>query len=72
MESLDILLNAYEEIGENIPQLLEYQQLFENNSHMRKVLEWMYGDILEFHRRALKIFKRPGESVLSRRSFVHH
>ena len=30
---------------------------------MRKVLELMYGDILEFHRRALKFFSRPSELV---------
>jgi hypothetical protein len=57
---LDTLLDAYEQIGENIPPLMQYNALFVNNSNMRKVLELYYGDILEFHRRALAFFKRPG------------
>jgi hypothetical protein len=57
---LDTLLDAYEQIGENIPPLMQYNALFVNNSNMRKVLELYYGDILEFHRRALTFFKRPG------------
>lgn len=61
VESFDVLLDAYEEIGEKLPQLLEYGELFERHAHMRKVLELMYGDILEFHRRALKFFSRPSE-----------
>src|SRR6266516_4520656 len=39
---------------------MQYNALFVNNSNMRKVLELYYGDILEFHRRALAFFKRPG------------
>ena len=61
VESFDVLLDAYEEISENLPQLLEYSELFKRHAHMRKVLELMYGDILEFHRRALKFFSRPSE-----------
>jgi hypothetical protein len=58
---LDTLLDAYEQIGENIPPLIQYSALFVNNSNMRKVLELYYSDILEFHRRALAFFKRPGK-----------
>lgn len=61
-DSFDVLLDAYEEISENIPQLLEYGEIFNRHAHMRKVLELMYGDILEFHRRALIFFSRPSES----------
>ena len=61
-DSFDVLLDAYEEISENIPQLLEYGEIFNRHAHMRKVLELMYGDILEFHRRALTFFRRPSES----------
>jgi hypothetical protein len=39
---------------------MKYNALFVNNSNMRKVLELYYSDILEFHRRALAFFKRPG------------
>lgn len=63
VESFDVLLDAYEEISENLPQLLEYGELFKRYPHMRKVLELMYGDILEFHRRALQFFSRPSEFI---------
>ena len=58
-ESLDSLLETYERIGEEIPQLLRYQSLFHDNHYVRKALELIYGDILEFHKRALRFFKRP-------------
>ncbi|OBT70089.1 hypothetical protein VE03_00429 [Pseudogymnoascus sp. 23342-1-I1] len=57
-ESLDTLLDAYEQLGEAIPLLCQYESLFTNNKHMRRLLGCIYADILEFHRRALVIFKR--------------
>jgi len=57
-ESFDILLDAYEQIGENIPQFEEYKSLFDRSPYMQRALEWVYSDILEFHRRALKFFQR--------------
>jgi len=56
--SLDTLLNAYEQIGEPIPQLLQYDKLFKQNPAMQLILGYIYKDILEFHRRALVVFKR--------------
>jgi hypothetical protein len=58
-------LNAYEQIGETIPQLLQYEALFVNNVPMQRVLALMYTDILEFHRRALVVFKRKCKSLES-------
>ncbi|KAH8812890.1 hypothetical protein F5884DRAFT_318007 [Xylogone sp. PMI_703] len=60
-ESFDTLLDAYQQIAENIPLLLQYQTLFEHNQHMSKVLEMIYEDILEFHQSALRMF---GKSTL--------
>ncbi|KAI9779019.1 MAG: hypothetical protein M1816_003779 [Peltula sp. TS41687] len=57
-EAFDALLDAYEQIGENIPLLSQYQSLFERNPQMRKVLEMIYADILEFHRKAIKYFQQ--------------
>ncbi|KAE8449029.1 hypothetical protein EG329_008617 [Mollisiaceae sp. DMI_Dod_QoI] len=57
-DSLDLLLNAYEQVGETIPQLLQYDKLFSQNTAMQRVLGLIYQDILEFHRRALFVFKR--------------
>ncbi|CZR51266.1 uncharacterized protein PAC_01141 [Phialocephala subalpina] len=57
-DSLDSLLNTYEQICETIPQLLQYDKLFKQNPAMQRVLGLIYKDILEFHRRALVVFKR--------------
>jgi len=52
------MLNAYEQIGETIPQLLQDDRLFAEDANMERVLGLIYSDILEFHRRALVVFKR--------------
>jgi hypothetical protein len=57
-EAFDALLDAYQQIGESIPLLSQYQTLFARNPHMRKVLEMIYADILEFHKKALKYFQQ--------------
>ncbi|KAG9233941.1 hypothetical protein BJ875DRAFT_377537 [Amylocarpus encephaloides] len=53
------LLGVYERIGENIPLLTQYQDLFPDNARMAKVLGYMYQDILEFHQKALRYFQQP-------------
>jgi hypothetical protein len=62
-ESLEILLDAYEQIGEQLPLLQEYESLFDHSPHMLQALELMYIDILDFHQDALRFFsgkrKRP-------------
>ncbi|KAH0563508.1 hypothetical protein GP486_001929 [Trichoglossum hirsutum] len=57
-EALNSLLDAYQQIGEQIPQLLQYQQIFATSPHMGTILAMIYQDILEFHREALKYFKQ--------------
>ncbi|CAI7590736.1 unnamed protein product [Penicillium crustosum] len=52
------LLDTYEYIGENLPLLLQYQELFHTNPHMIKVLSLMYEDILKFHRIAIQYFQQ--------------
>jgi hypothetical protein len=56
-DAFDSLLEAYDEIAESIPQFELYTALFNHDLHMRRVLEMIYEDILEFHRRALKFFR---------------
>jgi len=57
-DAFDALLDAYQDIGENIPLLAQYESLFKDNPHMYTVLELIYTDILEFHRKALSYFKQ--------------
>jgi hypothetical protein len=60
-ESFDTLLDAYQQIGEQIPLLLQYQTVFETSPHMASVLEMIYKDILEFHQQALRVFGKSSK-----------
>ncbi|EOO02494.1 putative nacht domain protein [Phaeoacremonium minimum UCRPA7] len=57
-EAFNSLMDAYLQIGELLPQLQVYQQHSVSNPYMRTVLALMYKDILEFHRVALKYFRK--------------
>lgn len=57
-EAFNELLDVYQTIGQDMPLLLQYQSVFQDNPHMVRVLTLMYEDILEFHRRALKYFQQ--------------
>jgi hypothetical protein len=59
-KSFDILLDTYKQIAENFPLLEKYRSMFAENDHMKKVLVWMYEDILKFHLRAWRVFSQPG------------
>ncbi|PSN71159.1 hypothetical protein BS50DRAFT_546300 [Corynespora cassiicola Philippines] len=58
-DSFESLLDAYEQIGENLPMLTKYERLFHENDYMRSALELMYIDILEFHMHAKRFFSGP-------------
>ncbi|XPS70547.1 hypothetical protein M3J09_002763 [Ascochyta lentis] len=64
-EIFNILLDAYHRIGENIPQFQQYQILFENNLHVQRALGFIYDDILNFHKEALRYFRKSGRSAWS-------
>ncbi|KAI1777216.1 hypothetical protein F4818DRAFT_409587 [Hypoxylon cercidicola] len=57
-DALNSVLDAYQDIGEQIPLLEGYRQFLVSNSHMKTVLSLIYQDILEFHREAIKHFKQ--------------
>jgi hypothetical protein len=59
-KSFDILLDAYKQISEHFPQLLQYRAMFAENEHLRRVLVWIYEDVLMFHLRAWRVFAQPG------------
>ncbi|KAF2642210.1 hypothetical protein P280DRAFT_449775 [Massarina eburnea CBS 473.64] len=58
-EAFNALLAAYLEIGENLPQFTKYQDLFGSNAYMQITLAHIYEDILEFHKEALRYFRKP-------------
>ncbi|KAL1647099.1 hypothetical protein SLS58_002870 [Diplodia intermedia] len=58
-DAFNALLDAYVDIGESIPLLAQYEQLFQDKAQMHVVLEFVYTDVLDFHSSAIKYFKSP-------------
>ncbi|TGJ88444.1 hypothetical protein E0Z10_g384 [Xylaria hypoxylon] len=56
------LLDAYKNMGDNLPLLMQYQDLFYAAPHMIRVLSLMYADILKFQRIILRYFQQPRQS----------
>lgn len=54
----ETLIIAYQQIGEALPRFDRLQKTFEDNPDFQNVLALVYADILEFHRRAYKFFRR--------------
>jgi hypothetical protein len=50
---------VYESLGEELPLVMQYERLFSEDPNMKKVLGYLYKDVLEFHRRALHYFRQP-------------
>lgn len=63
-KAFDILLDTYKTISESFPLLLQYRSVFTENDHLKKILIWIYEDLLMFHLRALRIFDQPGKCFL--------
>ncbi|KAI0099457.1 WD40 repeat-like protein [Daldinia grandis] len=59
LDSFDRLLDVYAQIGDAIPGLQRYEATFIEHPPLATVLEDYYSDILQFHRIALSVFKRP-------------
>ncbi|KAI8940928.1 hypothetical protein NX059_002183 [Plenodomus lindquistii] len=55
-DSFELLIDAYEQIGEQLPMLMEYRELFFSDPKLVDALKAMYTDILEFHQRAISFF----------------
>ena len=62
-DAFDLLLDAYKDIGNSLPQFGKYARLFSNNPGIRKVLVEIFEGILRFHKRAMGFFRRPGLSL---------
>ncbi|WAO91963.1 NACHT domain-containing protein [Fusarium falciforme] len=60
-DSIKQLLDAYEEIGEALSNLVFFHTLIKSNGaeHLRRALEDYFSDILRFHRCVLVVFSRP-------------
>jgi len=54
----DKLVDAYSQIAQAMPQFDRLQEAFGDDPNFQVVLGMVYADILEFHRRAYKFFRR--------------
>ena len=61
VSSFDKLIGAYARIAENLPRFDRLSVTFQGTSDFQQVLAMVYSDILEFHRRAYKFFRRRGK-----------
>ncbi|TVY65596.1 Vegetative incompatibility protein HET-E-1 [Lachnellula suecica] len=52
------LLSAYSEIGAALPRFDRYEKAFKENLEFQNVLASVYANILDFHQRAYKFFRR--------------
>ncbi|OJD34180.1 zinc finger protein [Diplodia corticola] len=57
-DALNMLLEAYQQIGEHMPLLPQYESLTISGLYLHQVLGFLYTDILEFHCKALKHFRQ--------------
>ncbi|RGP60195.1 zinc finger protein [Fusarium sporotrichioides] len=64
IDTLDSLLDVYGQIGEVLPDLTRYSQIYKEYPSIHMHLEDYYCDILQFHSNALDVFARPGWKVL--------
>jgi hypothetical protein len=54
LESFEFFLEAYEEIGNNLPIVEDYRAVLEMGDAVRRGYERVYIDILEFHKNAIR------------------
>ena len=55
---MEKILKAYAEIGEVLPRLDRIKKTFGSTPDLHKLLALIYADIIEFHQRAYKMFRR--------------
>ena len=60
LEILEKLLSAYADIASALPRMDRLNTSFAENPSIRYIISVIYADILEFHRRAYKFFRRRG------------
>lgn len=55
-----MLLDAYQEIGDHMPLLAQYESLVAENTYLREIIGMIYTDIMNFHRKAIRHFRQRG------------
>jgi ankyrin repeat protein len=55
---LNTLLDAYQEIGEHMPLLEQYESHISSSPYLQEIVGLIYKDILNFHHKAMKHFRQ--------------
>lgn len=58
--AFDALLNAYQKLGNTMPIFSAIEDAFTSNLLVQGTLVQVYRDILAFHSRALRFFRKKG------------
>lgn len=61
-KALDILLDAFEQLGNAIPDLRKHEGIFDVHPELWAILELIYQDVLQFLEQALRLSTHPSES----------
>jgi hypothetical protein len=61
LDALDALLDTYGEIGDVLPNMGKFEQLYQRYPAISTVLERYMCHVLEFHSQALAVFDRQGK-----------
>lgn len=54
------LITAYDQIADVLPRFDRLSAAFQDNHDLQQVLGFVYADILDFHGRAYRFFRRRG------------
>ncbi|KAK7429027.1 hypothetical protein QQZ08_004434 [Neonectria magnoliae] len=60
VETLELLLGVYQEIGDVLHGVERYTRLFKKHFEGKQILETYFYDVLQFHTEVLKVFTKPG------------
>ena len=75
-DAFDLLLDAYKDIGNSLPQFGKYAQLLGGRPYIRMVLVDIFESVLMFHKRVMGFVRRPGLSppslILCKRALVRY
>jgi hypothetical protein len=61
VKCFDIILNALRRIGENLPRFESFENIFKGDLRIKRVLLWIYSDILEFYAEVLSFLRKKGQ-----------
>ena len=61
ISALESLIDAYAMIAEAMPRFDRLSSAFKDDANFQHTVGHFYSDVIEFHRRAYKFFRRRGE-----------